>query len=89
MEIVGIVGDVKHDGLDAPVGPELYLPYVQTPFAQMPAGLRFPAMALVARSGSDLDSLAAAMRAEIKVLDKDQPVTNFRTLDQLLANSIS
>jgi putative ABC transport system permease protein len=89
MEIVGIVGDVKHDGLDAPVGPETYLPYAQTPFSQMPAGLRFPAMSLVTRGDSDHASLAAAMRAEIKALDKDQPVTNIRTLDQLLANSIS
>ena len=89
MEIVGIVGDVKHDGLDAPVGPETYLPYAQAPFSQMPAGLRFPAMSLAARSGSDHDSLAAAMRAEIKALDKDQPVTNIKTLDQLLAESIS
>jgi putative ABC transport system permease protein len=89
MEIVGIVGDVKHDGPDAPVGPELYLPYAQTPFSQMPAGLRFPAMSLVARSGSDLLNLASAMQAEIKLLDKDQPVTNIRTLDQLLADSIS
>jgi predicted permease len=89
MEIVGIVEDVKHDGLDAPVGPELYMPYAQTPFSQMPAGLRFPAMSLVARSGSDHASLAAAMRAEIKALDKDQPVANIRSLDQLLANSIS
>jgi predicted permease len=89
MEIIGIVGDVKHGGLDAPAGPELYMPYAQTPFAQMPAGLRFPPMTLVARSGSDLDSLAAAMRAEFKVLDKDQPVANIRTLDQVLSNSIS
>jgi putative ABC transport system permease protein len=89
MEIVGIVGDVKHDGLDAPVGPETYMPYAQTPFSQMPAGLRFPAMSLAARSGSDHDSLAAAMRAEIKALDKDQPITNIQTLDRLLADSIS
>jgi putative ABC transport system permease protein len=89
MEIVGIAGDVKHNGLDAPVGPELYMPYAQTPFSQMPAGLRFPAMSLVARSGLDHDSLAAAARGEIRSLDKDQPVTNIRPLDQLLANSIS
>jgi predicted permease len=89
MEIIGIVGDVKHDGLDAPVGPEIYMPYAQTPFSQMPAGLRFPVMSLVARSGSDHASLVAAMRAEIQALDKDQAVTNIRTLDQLLANSIS
>jgi putative ABC transport system permease protein len=89
MEIVGIVGGVKHDGLDAPVGPEMYMPYAQTPFSQMPAGLRFPPMFLAARSGLDHASLAAAMRAEIKALDKDLPVINIRTLDQLLADSIS
>jgi putative ABC transport system permease protein len=89
MEIVGIVEGVKHDGLDAPVGPEMYMPYAQTPFSQMPAGLRFPPMFFAARSGSDHASLAAAMRAEIKALDKDLPVINIRTLDQLLANSIS
>jgi putative ABC transport system permease protein len=89
MEIVGIVGDVKHDGLDAPVRPEMYLSYAQTPFSQMPTGFRFLPMSFVARSGSDQDGMAAAMRAEIKALDKDQPVTNIRTLDQLLANSIS
>jgi putative ABC transport system permease protein len=89
MAIVGVVGDVKHDGLDAPAGPEMYMPYQQTPFSQMPAGLRFPIMSLVARSGSDPASLVAAARAEIKALDRDQPVSNIRTLDQLLANSIS
>jgi putative ABC transport system permease protein len=89
MTIVGVVGDVKHDGLDAPVGPEMYMPYAQTPFLQMPAGLRFPPMSLVARSSSYHGSLAAAARAEIKALDKDQPITNIMTLDQLLANSIS
>jgi len=89
MTIVGVVGDVKHDGLDAPAGPEMYMPYAQTPFSQMPAGLRFPPMSLVARSSSDRGDLAIAARAEIKALDKDQPVTNIRTLDQLLTNSIS
>jgi predicted permease len=89
MEIVGIIEDVKHDGLDAPVGPEMYMPYAQTPFSQMPAGLRFLSISLVARGGSDHPSLATAMRAEIKALDKDQPITNIRTLDQLLANSVS
>jgi putative ABC transport system permease protein len=89
MAIVGIVGDVKHDGLDAPVGPEMYMPYAQTPFSQMPAGLRFPPMTLVARGGSDHAGLGAAARAEIRALDKDQLVTNIRPLDQILAGSIS
>jgi putative ABC transport system permease protein len=65
------------------------MPYAQTPFSQMPVGFRFLPMSFLARSSSDHDSLASAMRAEIMALDKDQPVTNIRTLEQLLANSIS
>ena len=53
MEIVGIVGDVRHAGLDRPPAPEVYRPLQQT--------FMFP-MQVVVRTSGDPSVLAAAVR---------------------------
>jgi predicted permease len=88
FEIVGVVGHVKHFGLDAPkeVPFQFYMPYVQIPddFITGLAG-----MALVARTQGDPAAMAAPMKETILVVDKDQPVTAVRTLEQVLADSLA
>ncbi|MGB8508626.1 MAG: ABC transporter permease, partial [Pyrinomonadaceae bacterium] len=80
-EIVGVVGDVKHRGLDKEAGPECYVTYLQVPV---------PYMTLVARTESnDPASLAAALRGAVAEADKDQPVADVRTMDALLASSVA
>jgi putative ABC transport system permease protein len=80
-EIVGIVGDVKHMTLDAEAGPESYFSYQQIPNSYM---------TLVARSqAGDAASLAPGLRQAVEQVDKDQPLSDVRTMDQLLADSLS
>jgi len=79
LAIVGIVGDVPF-GLDAPPYPELFIPYTQWPADEM---------ALVLRTASEPPSLIAAVKNEIWRVDPDQPVTDIRTMDQLVSTEAS
>ena len=80
MEIVGVVADVKHLGLDSQSRPELYVPYFKDPW---------PFMTIVVRGGPGSAGLANAMRNEVSVVDKDLPVPDIKTMDQLLADSVA
>jgi putative ABC transport system permease protein len=77
---VGIVGDVKGDGLDAVVSPMLYWPYTQF-------GLVFNTM--VVRTDDDPLRLAAAVKDRIWSVDKDQPVSRVQSMDQILSDSVA
>ncbi len=78
-EIVGIVADVKHSGLETDSGVELYVPYLQTPL---------PMMGLVVRTATDPLNVAAAVRKEVWRVDKDQPVYNVKTMEQYVSDSV-
>ena len=88
FEIVGVVGHVKHFGLDAlkEVPFQFYMPYVQIP-DDFITGLT--GMALVARTQGDPAAMAAPMKETILAVDKDQPVTAVSTLEQVLADSLA
>lgn len=79
LTIVGVVGDVRHTGLNTPPNPEMYLSQLQEPQG---------AMAVMARTSGDPLQLAAAAREQVKTMDKDLPVT-VTTMDQLYANSLA
>ncbi len=79
-EIVGIVGDVKTFGLSRDVVPEIYLPYAQLPVASMDVMVRTSVPPL---------SLGPAVERVVHELDRDLPVARLRTLDELVARSIS
>jgi putative ABC transport system permease protein len=76
LEIVGIVGDVRQLGLDAPPDPELFIPYTQWPSNEM---------ALVLRTASEPSSLIPVVKKEIWRVDPDQPVTDIKTMDELVS----
>jgi len=80
ISIVGVIGDVKQLGLDSSAKPEVYFPYLQ---------VSEPSMSLVARTVSDPLSLAAAVKNQIQTIDKDLPIDEAKTMQQLLAESIS
>jgi putative ABC transport system permease protein len=79
ITVVGVVGDVHHNGLNTPPNPEIYLSHLQEPQ---------DALAVMLRTSNDPLQLAAAARQELKALDKDQPVT-ITTMDQILSNSVA
>jgi putative ABC transport system permease protein len=79
-EVVGIVGDVKDAGLDEEFPPEIYLPLQQWPVRSMSVALR---------TSVAPETLTSAVRAEVAAVDPNLPVSNIRTMDQILARSIS
>jgi putative ABC transport system permease protein len=87
-EIVGVVGHVKHFGLDAVerVQPQLYLPFNQAPDEM------FPFLAsranLIIRTTADPLNLTAAVRREVQALDPNQPVFNVSTMERTLDQSL-
>ena len=77
--IVGVVGDVKHYGLDDRETSQAYVAYSQNPhiFAT-----------LVVRVTSDPLKMAGDVRSAVWAVDKDQPVWKIRTLESLVTSSL-
>jgi putative ABC transport system permease protein len=78
--IIGVVGDIKQDGLAAPASPQIYLPFLQFSSEDMK---------LVVRTKADPMSLAMAVKKEVQTLDPNQPVSNVRSMGQVLADSVA
>jgi putative ABC transport system permease protein len=78
-EVVGVVRDVKHE-LNVPTSEDYYLPYAQDVWSSM---------VLVARTQVEPLALAADIRQQVWALDKDQPVFNVRTMEDVRSQSVS
>lgn len=80
-EVVGVVGDVKGDGLDVldPVA-TLYAPLAQQPT---------PYMSLVVRTSPPPNTLVSAVSGAVHEVDRAQPALDVITMDELVANSLS
>jgi len=93
-EIVGIVGDVKHAGLAEEVPPALYVSYLQQP-RTYPGGYVATHLRqnLVIRTAAPVkgvaESLASAVRRIAAEVDKDQPVYDIMTMEQVLSQFVS
>ncbi|HEX8696734.1 MAG TPA: ABC transporter permease [Longimicrobium sp.] len=80
-EIVGVVGDVRHRGLDEEAQPEFYVPYLQAPR---------PELHLVVRAAAaDPARLAPAVRRAVREVAPDALVHETRTMDALLGRSVA
>jgi putative ABC transport system permease protein len=77
FEIIGIVGDVRHRGLDVGLQPAIYFP-----------SLRLGYMNLVVRTSIVPANLAPAIRKEVAAIDPNQPVANIKTMEQWVAESV-
>jgi putative ABC transport system permease protein len=80
LSIVGVVKDVKHVALEAEARPQVYMPYLQNTWTSM---------TLVMRSPSDPVALARAARSAVWEVDKEQPVSDVKSMEQYLSASIS
>jgi putative ABC transport system permease protein len=80
-EIVGVVGDVKHLGLD-----EAEIPMFYTPHTQQPS---YHTMTLVVRATGESAPLTSAIRRELSQVDAAIPLYQVRTLSRVLAASVS
>ncbi len=76
--VVGVVGDVKHAGLDSPPKATSYWPHPE---------LTYNFMSLAIRTAGDPMHLAAAVQQQVRALDADQPVSRVQTMDQWMSDS--
>jgi predicted permease len=80
-EIIGVVGDVRHAGLDEEPGPEFYVPYAQAPESYMSVVVRTAA--------ADHAGVGASLRGAITAADGQQYVPPVRPMTELVAGSVA
>jgi putative ABC transport system permease protein len=79
MQIVGVIRDVKHE-LNIPVTPEYYLPHAQD---------AWNSMVLVTKTAGEPSAMAGVIRQQVWAIDKDQPVFDVRTMEQVRSISVA
>jgi putative ABC transport system permease protein len=87
VEIIGVVGNVKHFSLDDSPIPTYYSPLAQV--AQPALGFLINGVSLVARTGQNPRANAELVRREIQLLDPNVPASAVQTMEQLLAASVA
>ena len=91
LEIVGVVGHVKHFGLDADatsrIKYQVYLPFAQLPDQIVPLVAAF--MTMVVRTTVDPMSLVSAVQRQVSEGGGDHPVFDARTMDQIVSDSVA
>jgi predicted permease len=81
IAIVGVAGDIRRDGKGAPVTPQVYFPAAQTDIYPVPlADFAF-------RAAGDPKGLVAAVQRQVWAIDKNQPITGVKTLDEVIWDS--
>jgi len=80
MEVIGIAGDVRGNGLQKAPEQVVYIPYWYRGRSQT---------SLVIRTGMDPKSIASAVRAELRKLDPELPVPQFRTMQDIVSASVA
>ncbi|MEK6322561.1 MAG: ABC transporter permease [Acidobacteriota bacterium] len=86
LSVIGIVADLKDSALDAEPKPHMYYPYLQNPWS---SPQRSPtSMTLVVKNAASSEGMASALRSEVWAVDKDQPVTTIKTMEQYVTEAV-
>ena len=80
VRVIGVVGDIRHRGLDEKIWPELFQPYQQAPS---------PWMSLVVKASTDPEALIPAIRKAVAAIDRHQPLFDIQPLARRLADSVA
>ena len=87
-EIVGICRDVKHRGLDSAVRAELYVPFRQPLFDRPYDNWTVQPMYVAIRAADPL-AFATTMRGILERIDRDQPISDVRTMEERIGRSLA
>jgi putative ABC transport system permease protein len=79
--IVGVVGDVRHEGLSAQPEPEMYIPYGQIPNVEARP-------TIVLRTSIEPTSLTSALRKAVSEVDANVPLDRIETMKQVVSVSV-
>lgn len=80
MEVIGVIGDLKEDGVDQPQWPEVFESAAQN---------TMPSMTFVVRTAGEPIALAASAEDAIHQIDKDQPVSHVQPMSTYVAVSLT
>jgi putative ABC transport system permease protein len=80
--VIGVAGDVRHDGLDAETQPEMYVPMEQAPNTE-------DSPTIVIRTTLETDAATAELRDAVAALDRATPVDGIQTMEQLVSGSVA
>ena len=88
VRIVGVVGHVKHYGLDGSIGekPQIYYSFYQLPDDVLPSFRS--EVNLAVRTSFDAATVMSAIRSAVYQAGSDQPVYNIHTMQQLVSDSM-
>jgi putative ABC transport system permease protein len=86
VTIVGIVGNVRHNGLTDPVKEKFYIPHTQW---HKSTGNAIRGMNLVIKSSSSPSALTAPVRDAIRALDPNLPIADVRTMEEVVNATLS
>jgi ABC-type antimicrobial peptide transport system permease subunit len=80
--VIGVVGDVLHEGLDGETKPEMYVPIEQAPNTES-------GPTIVVRTALDTGAAAAELREAVAAIDRAIPVDRIQTMEQLVSRSVA
>jgi len=80
LTVVGVVADMRRTGVDMPVRSESFVPFSQNPSL---------GNLVVIKSARDPMSLVPSVRAAMRALDPNQPLSNIRTMEELLSGLVA
>jgi putative ABC transport system permease protein len=86
ITVVGVVGDVTHNGIDVEIKEKFYRPHAQF---HRSVGFAPRAMTLVVKTTADPVGLVSLIRREVGAIDPNIPLATIRTMDDVLAASVS
>jgi predicted permease len=81
--VVGVVGDIMVRGLERTSEPQVYLPATQVPDGSI---IFYTPKDLVVRSSTDPAALLPAIRDIVRRVDAEQPISNVRTMEEIVAD---
>jgi putative ABC transport system permease protein len=80
LHVVGVVADIRHDGLQSSAQAEVFVPYDQFPLAQMQ---------IVVSTGRESATIVKGIKAQLAALDPSVPIAKVSTIEDLVSASIA
>src|SRR4030095_6373017 len=77
FEIIGVVGDIHHRTLETDAAPTMYLPVTTSHWTYV-----------TIRVANDPLNIVAAVRNEVRTIDRDQPIAALKTMEEIVAQSV-
>ena len=79
-EVIGVVGDVRHAGLDGEIRPMTYWPYARNPYGTM---------TVTVRTAGDPNRIVTSISGLVRQLDPELALANVKTMDEVVSDSVA